>query len=354
MKKNKGYDLVVIGAGIQGAGVAQAAAARGYRVLVLEQYKQAAQGTSSRSSKLIHGGLRYLETGQVSLVHECLTERKYLLKNAPHLVRLVPFYLPIYQRSTRPPWKIALGLSVYSLFSFKGFRLVPKAEWSTLDGLQTDGLKAVFSYYDGQTDDALLTQAVLASAQSLQAQVEFSANVTSIEVEAEQCIIEYTQQGQKQVVQSKTVVNASGPWVTSVLAKTQPVVQPQPAVDLVQGTHIIIPNPTKKRQGMYYLEAPQDQRAVFVMPWKENQLLIGTTENNYSADPAEVTPLECEIDYLLTVYNHYFAKKIDKSTVQSCFAGLRVLPKTEKSAFSRPRDTLIIASDTNNPRLLSL
>jgi glycerol-3-phosphate dehydrogenase len=188
----------------------------------------------------------------------------------------------------------------------------------------------------------------------LQAQVEFSANVTSIGVEAEQCIIEYTQQGQKQVVQSKTVVNASGPWVTSVLAKTQPVVQPQPAVDLVQGTHIIIPNPTKKRQGMYYLEAPQDQRAVFVMPWKEDQLLIGTTENNYSADPAEVTPLECEIDYLLTVYNHYFAKKIDKSTVQSCFAGLRVLPKTEKSAFSRPRDTLIIASDTNNPRLLSL
>lgn len=354
MKKNKNYDLVVIGAGIQGAGVAQAASARGYRVLLLEQYQQAAQGTSSRSSKLIHGGLRYLETGQFSLVRECLAERKYLLKNAPHLVKLVPFYLPIYQHSTRPPWKIALGLSLYSLFSFKGFRSVPKAEWGVLDGLQTEGLSAVFEYYDGQTDDALLTEAVLASAQSLQTTVEFSACVNAIEVGAEQCVIEYTQHGQKQVVHSKTVVNASGPWVSSVLAKTQPIVQPQPAVDLVQGTHIVIPSPTKKRRGMYYLEAPQDQRAVFVMPWKEDQLLIGTTENNYEADPADVVPLACEIDYLLTVYNHYFAKKIDQSAVQASFAGLRVLPTTEKRAFSRPRDTLIIASDTNNPRLLSL
>ncbi len=355
MKNNKVYDVVVIGAGIQGAGVAQAASARGYCVLVLEQYAHPAQGTSSRSSKLIHGGLRYLETGQFALVRECLSERRYLLKNAPHLVKLVPFYIPVYQNSQRSAWKIALGLSLYSLFSFKTFQRIPKSKWATLDGLQTKGLKAVFKYNDGQTDDALLTQAVLDSAQSMRADIEFSATVNSINVEAEQCAIKYTQQGAEKVVSSKTVVNATGPWIDTLLAQVNPIPNPQPEIELVQGTHIIVPNKEgKKRQGMYYLEAPQDQRAVFIMPWKDNKLLIGTTENHYSADPAKVIPLECEITYLLEVYNHYFAKKLAQQDILSRFAGLRVLPKSKGNAFSCPRDTLIIATDLANPRLLSL
>jgi len=351
---NNQYDVVVIGAGIQGAGVAQAASASGYRVLVLEQYATAAQGTSSRSSKLIHGGLRYLETGQFSLVRECLAERRYLLNNAPHLVKLVPFYIPVYTHNHRSWWKIALGLSLYSLFSFKSFQSIPKSQWEQLDGLETQGLKAVFKYYDGQTDDALLTKAVLASAQSMQASVKFSAEVTSIQIEKKKCTIKYTQQGQEQIVTSQTVVNASGPWVSQLLTRISPILHPQPKVDLVQGTHIIVPNPSQQRQGMYYLEAPQDQRAIFIMPWKDNQLLIGTTENHYYDDPANVKPLSCEIEYLLAVYNHYFADKLTKQDILSSFAGLRVLPKTKSSAFSRPRDTLIITTDTANPRLVSL
>lgn len=353
MNKNK-YDVVIIGAGIQGAGVAQAAVAKGYRVLLLEQYDKPAQGTSSRSSKLIHGGLRYLETGQFSLVYECLTERRYLLKNAPHLVKLKPFYIPVYNNSNRSPWTIALGLSLYSILSFKAFYNVPKAQWRQLDGLNTKGLRAVFKYYDGQTDDALLTQAVLASAQAMQANIEFSAHVTSIEVKAEHCIVKYAQHGQEHIIQSETVVNASGPWINLMLARIQAIPNPQPKIDLVQGTHIIVPNPTKKRQGIYYLEASQDKRAVFVMPWKDNQLLIGTTENSYTADPADVIPLDCEIDYLLSVYNHYFKDNLTTSSLLSSFAGLRVLPKTKGNAFSRPRDTLIIPTDITNPRLLSL
>jgi glycerol-3-phosphate dehydrogenase len=240
------------------------------------------------------------------------------------------------------------------LFSFKAFHIVPKSEWEQLDGLSTKGLITVFKYFDGQTDDELLTQAVLASAQSMQAHIEFSASVTSIDVEAKQCILKYTQEGQEKIVHSTTVVNATGPWINLVLKRIQSIPTPQPEIDLVQGTHIVIANPTKKRQGIYYLEALQDKRAIFVMPWKENQLLIGTTENQYKANPADVIPLECEVKYLLSVYNYYFNEKLTKKSVLSRFAGLRVLPKMQGNAFSRPRDTLIVPTDTANPRLLSL
>lgn len=347
----KVYDVVVIGAGIQGVGVAQAASAKGYRVLLLEQYETPAKGTSSRSSKLIHGGLRYLETGQFSLVYECLTERKYLLKNAPHLVRLVPFYIPVYKNSYRSPWKIALGLSLYSLLSWMPFQRIPRQQWDTLDGIEKKGLKVVFKYKDGQTDDAALTRSVLASAQSMGAEIQFSADVTSITVGDDQCCITYQHDQQETTVLAKTVVNATGPWVASLTSRVTPIQQPQPDIELVQGAHIVVKGHVER--GMYYLEAPQDQRAVFVLPW-QGKLLIGTTEHAYQGDPAEVKPLADEVDYLLAVYNHYFSADLDQKAVVSAFAGLRVLPKAQSSAFSRPRDTLIVASDADNPRLLSL
>lgn len=351
MNDSEKYDVIVIGAGIQGVGVAQEASAKGYRVLLLEQYDQTAQGTSSRSSKLIHGGLRYLETGQFSLVYECLTERKYLLRNAPHLVKLVPFYIPVYEHSYCSPWKIALGLSLYSLLSFVGFERVPRREWHTLDGIKQEGLKAVFKYYDAQTDDAALTRAVLVSAVSMGTETVFSAQVIAIDVEQEQCKVCYQQHGQEHSVLGRTVVNASGPWVSSLTKIITPMKRAQPTVDLVQGAHIIIDGNTTR--GIYYLEAPQDQRAVFVIPW-QGKLMVGTTEHDYHDDPADVKPLAVEVDYLLTVYNDYFATNLDKEAVLSSFAGLRVLPHAESKAFARPRDTLIIASDDNNPRLLSL
>jgi len=286
------YDLVVIGAGIQGAGVAQAASAVGFSVLVLEQFHQSALGTSCRSSKLIHGGLRYLETGQFSLVRECLNERALLLKNAPHLVKLVPFYIPVYEDSLRSPLKIAMGLSLYYLFSRKPFHKIPKAEWSQLDGLNQTGLKAVYQYDDAQTDDAKLTAAVLASAQSIGTEIRYNSTFKSAEITADRCCIQFITNKQEQSVTSHAIVNAAGPWVSDITSKVSNMKE-QPDVDLVQGAHIEVPGSLDR--GIYYLEAPQDKRAVFVMPWKEH-LLIGTTETIFTGDPAKVVPLTSEIE----------------------------------------------------------
>ncbi len=344
------YDVVVVGAGIQGAAVAQAASAAGYKTLVLEQYSEPALCTSSRSSKLIHGGLRYLESAQFTLVKECLVERARLLRNAPHLVRLVPFHIRVYNETKRRPWKITAGLMLYSLLSRKPFHRIPKNQWQQLDGLKTEGLDAVFSYYDAQTDDAKLTRSVLASARSLSAEILFNAFFESCQIETTGCTVTYSLNDQPISITTRCLVNATGPWVDQIAKRITPKI-PQPNVELVQGTHIEIPGQVKR--GMYYLEAPQDQRAVFVMPWK-GHLLVGTTEADYQGDPAKVQPLNSEIEYLLSVYNHYFNKTLQPEDVINSFAGLRVLPGGDGKAFSRPRDTLIITDNENQPRALSL
>jgi glycerol-3-phosphate dehydrogenase len=344
------YDLLVIGAGIHGAAVAQAAAAAGYRTLVLEQFDQAASATSSKSSKLVHGGLRYLESGQISLVRECLLERRRLLKNAPHLVRLTPFHIPIYRDTQRRPWKIRLGLGLYTLLGGKAFKRLTKSEWCELDGLRTDSLNSVMRYYDGQTDDVRLTRAVLSSAQSLGAEVQFECTFERAACSQQQCSIFYREQGTGKEIRSRALVNASGPWVNSVLNRVEPAPDTL-AIELVQGTHLVIPG--NLQQGMYYLEAPQDQRAVFAMPWQGN-ILLGTTESLFSGDPSAVQPLEEEIRYLLAVYNHYFENTLDRSQVMAAFAGLRVLPKSEDTAFKRCRDTLLHIDEVNCPRVLSI
>ena len=344
------YDLVIIGAGIHGAAVAQAAAAAGYRTLVLEQYHRAATATSSKSSKLVHGGLRYLESGQIKLVRECLLERRRLLKNAPHLVHLTPFHIPIYKDTQRRPWQIRLGLSLYTLLGGKTFKQVAKAGWCELDGLRTSGLNTVLRYYDGQTDDVKLTRAVLSSARSLGAEFRFECSFERAACGHRQCNVFYREQGIDREIRSRALVNAGGPWVNSVLARIDPAPE-KLAIDLVQGTHLIIPG--KLQQGMYYLEAPQDQRAVFAMPWRDN-ILFGTTETLFSGDPSQVQPLEAEIRYLLEVYNHYFENTLERSQVIEAFAGVRVLPKSEDAAFKRSRDTQLHIDEASCPRVLSI
>jgi len=336
------FDIVVIGGGIHGAGMAQAAAAAGYSVCVLEQAEQLAQGTSSRSSKLIHGGLRYLETGQLSLVRECLRERAILLRIAPDLVKLHPFYIPVYQQTRRRPWQLNIGLSMYALLngltSSGRFGRVPRSRWSDLDGLQTRGLQAVYQYYDAQTDDALLTRAVMASAQSLGAELRLSTRVTHIRLGAPNHI-EFNTHDSTGECRAGFIVNAAGPWVNQVLAQVNPPV-PQRAIECVQGTHIEIDG--HLQQGFYYLEAPQDQRAVFVMPW-HGRILVGTTETAYQGDPAQVKPLVEEQDYLLQTLGHYFPayNRLERQDIRSSFAGLRVLPAGSGKASSRPRETLL-------------
>lgn len=347
------YDVVVVGGGIHGAGVAQAVAACGKSVLLLEQ-NSIACGTSSRSSKLIHGGLRYLETAQFSLVRECLTERSLLLKNAPELVRLTPFYFPLYDTTSRRPWQIRAGLSLYSLLGGLGastrFKSIPPHQWSQLDGLDVKGLQKVFQYYDAQTNDAALTNAVIQSAIRLGAKVKVSATVTGIELNDDGSQLSYQEdKGGLQHCRARVVVNAAGPWVNKVLDRVQPQVS-RLEVELVQGSHILLEH--KLQQGIYYIESPIDHRAVFVMPW-EGKTMIGTTETLYKGDPADVMPLDEEKNYLHKTAMHYFPELEDKEVVDA-FAGLRVLPQGSGSAFTRPRDTIFLPDRPDRPRIITI
>ncbi len=346
------YDVVIIGAGIHGAGIAQAAAARGHAVLLLEQHFPAF-GTSSRSSKLIHGGLRYLESAQFALVRECLHERELLLKLAPDLVRLVPFYIPVYRHTTRRPWQIRSGLSLYALLGGFGehvrFTHIPRTQWDELDGLATHDLQAVYRYYDAQTDDAALTRAVLHSAQTLGATVKLPAEFLNATLLNKTCSVRYAHENTIHEITTRVLINAAGPWIADVLKKVTPLPL-IPAVDLVQGAHIIVEGTTSR--GIYYVEAPRDRRAVFVMPWK-NHTLIGTTETHYDGDPAAVHALPQEIDYLLETWRSYFPQA-RTAAVRESFAGLRVLPRADGSAFHRPRETLLLCDNDIQPHLVSV
>jgi len=346
------YDIAIIGGGIQGVGVAQAAAVAGYTVAVFEQ-TGIASATSSKSSKLIHGGLRYLESGQFKLVRKSLLERERLIKLAPGLVKPVPFYIPIYKQTSRKSWEIGVGLFLYRILgSFKRYTrfkyiAINKNKTSPIKGLLNTDLKTVFQYYDAQTDDRLLTHAVMHSAQSLGATLHCPAKVIQLDFKEDGYHIqtESTQRMPDTVpdtIRAKFIVNVAGPWANDVLAKVTGTPVETVEYDLVQGTHIVIDAPAP--EGVIYVEAPQDKRAVFIMPWK-NKTLIGTTEKAYQGDPAKVVATEDEIQYLKEIYAHYMPGQ--QVNVVDTFAGVRVLPKQETSFFARPRDTLIHASAKN-------
>jgi glycerol-3-phosphate dehydrogenase len=348
---NPEHDVLVIGAGIQGAGVAQAVTAAGWSALVLDR-REAASGTSSKSSKLIHGGLRYLETFQLKLVRESLRERATLLRIAPHLVRLVPFSIPVYGSTSRGPWKVRAGLSLYSMLGGLGkdtrFDVVPKAEWPLLDGLQLDGLRKVFRYYDGQTHDAALTRAVLASAQNMGAVIQENTAVVALQRTDEAWKVQYRVGADVHETHARFVVNAAGPWVNRVLDMCTP----GPArreIELVAGTHIELTG--QLVQGGYYAEAPQDGRAVFTLPWQD-RILVGTTERVFDGDPADIGPSPQEIDYLLAVHKHYFPGHVGE--VVDAWSGLRVLPRGNGRAFSRPRDVTLVPDQAARPSFLSI
>ena len=349
------YDIAIIGGGIHGAACADNLSASGYKVIVLEQYPQAGLATSAKSSKLIHGGLRYLESAQFKLVHECLQQRQYLLSQYPDLVKLVPFHIPVYSHSQRKSWLIRLGLIIYSAFSLKAFKTIKKNNWKQLDNLKTNNLKTVFQYYDGQTNDTLLTQRIMQQAQNKGAELITGAHFVSAECNDDTCKIQYTRHNENHEISSRIIINATGPWINHVLQNIKPS-QAQLDIDLVSGTHIIVPG--NLSQGMYYLEAPQDKRAVFVMPWKsdtgEEQILIGTTETPFNDSPEKVAPTEKEKDYLLQVYNHYFTTPLSQQDIIESFAGLRVLPADDGSTFHRSRDTSIHYNHTKYPKVFSI
>ena len=348
------YDVVVIGCGIHGAGMAQAAAAAGHRVLVLEK-GAIGGGTSSRSSKLIHGGLRYLETGQLNLVRESLRERSILTRLAPDLVRLRDFFLPVYRRTRRRPWQLRLGLGLYAVLAGlrpeTAFGTVPRRDWGGLDGLRQDDLQTVFRYRDGQTDDRRLTMAVARSAERLGAVVALEAEVLSANLVENGCVVGYRHEGVARTCATEVLVNAAGPWAPMVASKVSPPIS-VPDVELVQGAHILLP--ATIRGGVYYVESPRDGRAVFIMP-NDRGVLVGTTETPFSGNPENARVSQTERHYLLSVARHYFpCLDFTTADILAETAGLRVLPAGAGHAFHRRREALLILDRPVRPRVLSI
>ncbi len=349
------YDVVVIGGGINGVGIAQACAAQGQSVLLLEKSALAA-GTSSKSSKLIHGGLRYLESYEFSMVKESLRERALLLKNAPELVKLKKFFIPIYAATRRRPFLVRTGLSLYALLgglsADNRFQTLPRREWDALDGLNKTHLKTVFCYRDAQTNDRLLTQAVMASAQQLGAELATPAELTRADIHSSGVTCHFDHDGINKTCHGRVLVNAAGPWVNEVASRISPE-PPSTPVSLVQGTHMVVKGETT--QGIYYMESRRDGRAVFVMPWGQHTL-VGTTETKYTGAPDQVKPLNSERSYLSAILSHHFPKyqgRFPNDIVES-WAGLRVLPGGQGHAFHKSRETIMLTDDTHRPKVISI
>lgn len=337
------FDVAVIGAGIHGAGVAQACAAAGWRTLVLEKNDQPALGTSSKSSKLIHGGLRYLETLQFSLVRECLREKHILCRIAPQLVKPAKFIIPVYATSKRSPFWIRLGLWLYYWMGFPHNRvrgLLPRSDWAMYPQLRQEGLLALFEYDDAQTDDALLTRAVLQSARAMGASVKFNSDIEHVTYTPSQGYSIMCRD--TATLTARCLVNATGPWVNNFSTHVSPE-PPILPVNLVQGTHIVLDRPATN--ACFYMESPDDRRALFVLPWY-GKVLVGTTEKLHTDVPDACAPTQEEMDYLLRAYNYYFPDSVANSeTVIGSFAGLRVLPVSHTNANKRARDTRLVTSE---------
>ncbi len=344
------YDIAVIGGGIHGAGVAQAAAAAGYSVLLIERSAWGA-GTSSKSSKLIHGGLRYLQSGALRLVRESLRERETLLRVAPHLVHRAAFHIPVYQASRYRPWQLYLGLTLYwALAGFgrgSGFATLPASD-TDLPGLRRSGLQTLFRYCDARTDDRRLTQAVVASAASLGATLACPASLQSAELGNDGWALKIATGHESVLVNARTLINCAGPWVESVAATINPA-PPRPAFELVQGTHLVLSSPIADR--CYYLESPSDGRAVFFLPW-QGKSLLGTTETLFYGNPDEVRATPAEEAYLLSVLSHYFPTA--EPVVTERMAGLRVLPRGATTVFKRSREVVLVTDSPRQPRYIAL
>lgn len=344
-------DLLVVGGGIHGCGVAQAAAAAGLDTVLVEK-SGIAQGTSSRSSKLIHGGLRYLEQWELGLVRECLRERRLLLELAPELVTLQPFHLPVYRDTSRPAWQIRVGLTLYAaLAGFREsarFRTLPPNRWDELDGLTTDGLERVFLYHDAQTDDRRLARAVMASAIELGAVLRSPARLAGARLAEGGVVAEVATRDGVERIRARAMVNAGGPWVNDVLGLVRPDVSPL-SIELVRGSHVVVAGSMSR--GIYYVESPRDRRPVFVMPWGE-ATLVGTTEEPFRGDPDGVAPTEGEVEYLAEVYRRYFPEREWRELDR--FAGVRVLPPGKGPANRRSRETVLHPDRRDRPRLLSI
>ncbi len=321
------FDLLVIGGGIHGAAVARDAVGRGLKVMLAEKGDYAS-GTSSASSKLIHGGLRYLEQLELKLVRESLVERANLLKTAPHLVESQRFLMPIYSWQRRPGLLIHAGLTLYDLLSI-GDGLPVSGRLSSQDiaklpRLRAQNLKSVLHYHDCEADDARLTLAVLLDARGRGADILNRRDVTAIVPLDNGYAVELDERGTKRRVEARFVVNASGPWVDKVdaLCAKPP---PRHPLRLVRGSHIVLTMPDPPQTDAYTLQDEED-RVVFVIPWLDGRfLMVGTTEVPHQGDPGDARCSEEERAYLLDAYNRYFRQAVTDADIVFTWSGVRAL-----------------------------
>jgi len=326
------FDLAIIGGGVQGAATAREAALRGLKVALVEA-RDFASGTSSRSSKLIHGGLRYLEQHDFRLVQEARLERRRLSQIAPHLARPVPFLVPIYRGDRYRPLKLRVGLTLYDAMGNLG-RDDRHRWWSTTDAgretprLRSDGLRAVALYHDSLTDDARLTLEYLLDAAAHGAVIANYAAVRAVAMASPAGArrvatveLEDHLSGRRGELAARVWVNAAGPWVDQVRALV-PGFDGSKTVRLTKGTHVIIPAVF----GNYALLAsiPPGDRVFLTVPW-HNLALLGTTDTDYQGDPAAVKPEPAEADYLLAALNRVLGQPLGPGDVKGAWAGLRAL-----------------------------
>ena len=323
------FDVLIVGGGINGAAIARDAALRGLRVALVERNDFAA-GTSSRSSRLIHGGLRYLEHGYFHLVFESSRERRLLLALAPHLVQPLAFTWPVYRGARVPRWKLAAGLILYDALSLfrnvaRHTRLGARGVLSREPALQPEGLTGGAMYYDAATDDTRLTLANVLGAEVAGAVVVNHAPVRTITAGSGgfDVGIEDTIGDRTIAARARLVVNATGPWTDSIRRMERPTAPP--TVRGTKGVHIAVPRERVRNRGALTLLSPLDGRVMFVLP-AGTSAIIGTTDTPTRADPDEVRASEADIEYLLATANGFFpTAQLARGDVISAWAGIRPL-----------------------------
>lgn len=350
---NQQYDIAIIGGGINGAGIARDAAGRGLRVLLVEK-GDLAQGTSSASSKLVHGGLRYLEHYEFRLVRESLHEREVLMGIAPHIIWPLDFILP-HSPAMRPAWMLRAGLWLYDALAprktLHGSQAVLLSKSVYGQSLQPHYAKG-FRYTDCWVDDARLVVLNARDAADYGADIRTRTACVSAERSGNdwRMVLQDTKSGKQSEAQAKILVNAAGPWVDSVAAATG--IQTHGRLKLVKGSHIVVP---RLHEGNHaYILQFSDRRIVFILPFQDAFSLIGTTDVGYDGKPEEVAISEEEIHYLLNGVNDYLAKPITREDVLWSYSGVRALYDDASENLSAITRDYMLELDAGGALLLSV
>ncbi|QUX97389.1 glycerol-3-phosphate dehydrogenase [Marinomonas sp. CT5] len=339
------FDLFVVGGGINGTGIAADAAGRGLHVGLCEM-GDLAHATSSSSSKLIHGGLRYLEHYEFRLVKEALTEREVLLKVAPHLVTPLRFQMP-HRSHLRPAWLIRIGLFLYDHLGKRETLLGSKGVKYGTDSPLKDDIKQGFEYSDCWVDDARLVVTNALSAQQNGASIFARTRCISAKRINDQWHISLENQITQEVeeITADALVNAAGPWVSSFI-ETKIEKKAPYGIRMIKGSHIVVPKLYQHSNA--FIMQNTDKRIVFAIPYREHYTLLGTTDVEYKGDPNDVAISEEETQYILKVTNDHFKKTLSPADVIWSYSGVRPLLEDESSDPSAvTRDYTLHLDDQN-------